>query len=68
MSLKEALLDLDTAAHNISKGVNAVQLMSQGLNRTLDPYADGFDALCDYLLEADEALRRQVDICLKALA
>lgn len=67
MSLQEALLDLDTAVHNISKGVNAVQLMSQGLDRALDPYADGFDALCDYLLEADRALRKQMNLCLKAL-
>ena len=33
MSLREELLELETAVYRMSKGVNAVQLMSLGLNR-----------------------------------
>lgn len=67
MSLHEELLDLDTAVYQISKGINAVEAMTAGLNRTADPYADGFGAICDYLLQADRNLREHMDNCLKAI-
>ena len=67
MSLREELLELETAVYRMSKGVNAVQLMSLGLNRAIDPYAEDFGALCDYLTEADSVLRKQMDACLKAV-
>ena len=38
-----------------------------GLNRTHTPYADGFGAICDYLLQADRNLREHMDSCLKAI-
>lgn len=67
MSLHEELLDLETAVYQVSKGINAVEAMTAGLNRTVDPYADGFGAICDYLLQANRNLREHMDACLKAV-
>ncbi len=67
MSLREELLDLDTAVYQVSKGISAVEAMTMGLDRTLTPYADGFGAICDYLLQADRELRKHMDACLKAI-
>lgn len=67
MSLHEELLDLETAVYQVSRGINAVEAMTMGLNRTHTPYADGFGAICDYLLQADRNLREHMDSCLKAI-
>lgn len=67
MSLQEELLELSEAAGQISRGVNAVALMSKGLNKTLDPFADGFGAISDYLITADRELRERLDACLNAM-
>lgn len=67
MSLQEQLLDLDETVDRISKGINAVVLMSTGLDKAADPYADGFYAVCDYLTDAGRVLRTQLDDCLKAV-
>ena len=67
MSLREELLDLETAVYQVSKGINAVEAMTMGLHRAVDPYADGFSAICDYLLQADRNLREHMDICLRAM-
>lgn len=67
MSLQEQLLDLDVTVDRISKGINAVVLMSEGLDKVVDPYADGFGAVCDYLTDAGRTLRVQLDACLEAV-
>ena len=67
MSLREELLDLDIAVSQVSRGANAVAAMSRGLDRVDDPYADGFYAVSDYLTEAVQILRKQMDACLKAV-
>ena len=67
MSLQKQLLDLDETVNQISRGINAVNLMSMGLDRRLDPCMDGFDAICDYLEDASQTLRNQLDACLKAM-
>jgi len=67
MSLREELLELDTAVRNFSQGVNALQVMSLGLFQALDPYADGFSALLSYMLDADREVRKYMDNCLKAI-
>ena len=67
MGLHEELLDLEAAVYQVSKGINAVEAMTMGLNRTLNPYADGFGAVCDYLLQADRTLQEHMDNCLKAI-
>ncbi len=67
MSLHEELLELDSAVSNLSQGVNALQVMSMGLFQALDPYADGFNALLNYMLDADREVRKYMDDCLKAI-
>lgn len=67
MNLQQQLLDLDVTVNQISSGINAVYLMSMGLDRTLDPCTDGFDAVCGYLTDASRTLREQLDACLKAV-
>ena len=67
MSLQEKLLDLDVTVNQISKGINAVALMSAGLDPELDPCLDGFDAICDYLGSTSRTLREQLDACLQAM-
>ena len=52
MSLHEELLELDTAIHRLSQGVNAVGVMSLGLMQARDPYADGFDVVYGCMVEA----------------
>ncbi len=67
MSLHEELLELDSAVRNLSQGVNALEVMSLGLSQALDPYADGFSALLNYMLDADQEVRKYMDNCLKAI-
>ena len=58
---------MDVTVNQISKGIDAVTLMSMGLDQTLAPYADGFDVACDYLAGASRTLREQLDVCLSAV-
>lgn len=67
MNLQELLLDLDMSVNKISRGINAVTLMSAGLDREMDPCVDGFDAICDYLFDISQTLRTQLDACLEAV-
>ena len=46
MSLKKELLDLEITANQISRLINAVELMSTGLDLEDDPHAVGFFAVC----------------------
>lgn len=67
MSLQKQLLDLDVTVNQISKGVSALVLMSQGLDQALEPCTDGFDVICGYLTDASRTLRAQTDACLSTL-
>ncbi len=67
MSLREELLDLDSAIRNLSQGVNALGLMSLGLAQALDPYADGFNTLFCYMADADREVHQHLEDCLKAV-
>lgn len=67
MSLHEELLELDTAVHRLSQGVNAVGVMSLGLMQARDPYADGFDAVYGCMVEADREVHRHLDACLNSI-
>ena len=67
MSLHEKLLELDTAAGRISRGINALEVMSLGLGQAHDPYADGFAELSINLNEADREVRERLDKCLDAI-
>lgn len=66
-NLKETLLDLDTAVNRLSRGVNAVQVMSLGLNAAVTPYSEGLNVVCEYLIDADREVHRQLELCLKAV-
>ena len=64
MNLQQQLLDLDVTVNRISRGISAVSLMSTGLDQDLDPRLDGFNAICEYLFDTDQMLRRQLNLCL----
>ncbi len=67
MGLHEMLLDLDAAVNRLSRGVCAVQAMSLGLDQAIDPYADGLSAVCEYLIDADREVHRQLELCLNTI-
>lgn len=64
MELHEAILALEEPACRISDGINAVGLMAMGLSMARDPYADGFNAVWNYLVDAERDLQRQLRVCL----
>lgn len=64
MSLRKELDELETAIHDVSQGVNAIGAMTLGLMQARDPYADGFNALYSYLLEADREVHKRLAVCL----
>lgn len=67
MSLHEDLDDLEIAIHNVSQGVNAIGVMTLGLMQAHDPYADGFNALYGYLVDADREVQKHLAACLTAM-
>ena len=67
MSLRENLDKLDIAVHDVSQGINAITAMSLGLIQADDPYADGFNALSSYLVEADREVRKYLETCRNVL-
>ena len=67
MSLREDLDKLDIAVHNVSQGINALGVMALGLSHAKDPYAQGFNALYNYLFDANQALHKHLDSCWNAL-
>ena len=66
MELKEALLHLEPPANRIRDGINAVGLMASGLAAVKDPYASGFNAVWNYLIDAERDLQKQLQACLDA--
>lgn len=64
MELKEALLELENPVHRISDGINAVGLMTMGLAEARDPYADGFNAIWNFLVDAERDFQNQLQACL----
>ena len=67
MSLREDLDHLSIAASDISQGINALEVMALGLSRAKDPYAQGFNALYIYLIDADRELHKHLEACWSAL-
>lgn len=67
MSLREDLDHLSTAVFDISQGINALEVMALGLSCAKDPYADGFNALHNYLFDANRELRKYLDACMNTL-
>lgn len=62
----EAFINLKDAAGRISDGINAVGLMAMGLSMARDPYADGFNAVWNYLTDAERDFQKQIAACLDA--
>ncbi len=65
MSLRGNMDQLEIAIHDISQGINALEVMTLGLMEAQDPYADGFNALFCYMQDADQAVHKHLDNCLK---
>lgn len=66
MSLQKELMELEATANQISRLINAMDLMATGLDLRGDPYADVFFAVNDCLVQAGQTLREQVSRCMKA--
>jgi len=64
MKLQEALLALEEPAARINGGINAISAMAIGLSSAKDPYADGLNAIWDYLQNANQDLQDRVKACL----
>jgi len=64
MELQEALMSLEDPAGRINDGINAIGLMALGLSRALDPYADGLNAIWDYLDDANQDFQERFKACL----
>lgn len=60
----EAFINLKDAAGRISDGINAVGLMAMGLSMARDPYADGFNAVWNYLTDAEWDFQEQITACM----
>jgi len=67
MKLHEELLDLEPAVNKLSQGVSALGLMSMGLDREEEPYADGFTALFQYMRDADQEVHQHLNHCLEMI-
>ena len=66
MEYRQALIHLKDAAGCIHDGINAVGIMSMGLAQAIDPYADGFNAIWNYLADAEVNFQKQLQACLNA--
>ena len=44
-----------------------MEAMAMGLSYAKDPYAQGFNALYNYLFDANQALHKHLDSCWSAL-
>ena len=66
MELKEAWLYIENPAARISSGINAIGIMAMGLAQMKDPYADGFNAVWNYLTDAERDFQVQLQACLNA--
>lgn len=68
MTYNEAFMDLQDTAGRISDGINAIGIMTMGLAQVRDPYADGFNAVWNYLVDAERDFQRQLAVCLNTEA
>lgn len=61
MEYRQALIDLEDAANHIHDGINAIGIMTMGLAQVRDPYADGFNAVWHYLIDAEQKLQKRIE-------
>lgn len=67
MSLRKEIEDLAMAVREVSQGINAMEAMAMGLEQAQDPYADGFNAICTYLFQANEEVHKHLKTCLNEI-
>lgn len=60
----EVFINLKDAAGRISDGINAIGIMSMGLAQAKDPYANGFNAIWNYLVDAERDFQEQITACM----
>lgn len=65
MELQEAVLALEEPARKISDGINAIGAMTMGLTLAKDPYADGLNAMWNYLFDVNQELQAKIQSCLE---
>ena len=58
MTYQELIMDLEDPVNRISGGINAIGIMTMGLAQARDPYTDGFNVVWNYLVDAEQDLRR----------
>ena len=66
MELQELLIDLEDPISRISGGINAIGIMTMGLTQAADPYAEGFNAVWNYLVDAERDFHKQLMACQNA--
>ena len=54
MEERNMILDLEVPLRKLFCGINAIELMVQGMGEVGDPYKDGFHAVWDYLKDTEE--------------
>ena len=65
MNLNTQLLELDEAVCRLSWGVNAVGAVSQAILCVGHAYADGLHAVWEYLYDALDSLRSNLDLLME---
>ena len=66
MGSQEAWLHLESPAARISGGIDAISIMTMGLAQVRAPYADGFNAVWNYLVDAERDFQKQLLACQNA--
>ena len=64
--LYSALLDLDEDLERLARGIKAAEAVAAAISQS-SVYGDGLFAVSDYLDEAQEQMRRDLDLCLERL-
>ena len=64
MTYQELLLSLEEPVSRISGGLNAIGVMTMGLSLAGDPYAAGFNAVWNYLIDAERDIQTRLAACL----
>ena len=57
MEERDMILDLEVPLRKLFCGINAIELMVQGMGEVGDPYKDGFHAVWNYLKDAEEEVQ-----------
>ena len=67
MDIREQLMELETTAQHISDGRSPIHVRFVGLDGLGNQYAGALNAVCSYLYDADQALQKQLALCLRTV-